>query len=71
MNPVYRLRATAQSSRMDDNDEQPKPKGRWGIVGPVVLIIVATVIAVCVVLPLGEGVRSVFQRLVDAFRHGK
>ena len=73
MIPVYPVRAAAQSSRMDEDDDlqRPKAKRRWGSAGYIVLIIIAVLIAICVVLPLGEQVRSVFQRLTDAFQQGK
>ena len=73
MIPVYRVRAAAQSSRMDEDDDlqRPKAKRRWGSMGYIILIIIAVLIAVCVVLPLGEGIRSIFQRLTDAFQQGK
>jgi hypothetical protein len=70
MIPVYRARAAAQSSRMDE-DELPKGKRRWGSSGYIALIVIAVLIAVCVVLPLGEEIRGVFQRLTDAFQAGK
>ena len=55
----------------DDDLQRPKAKRRWGSMGYIILIIIAVLIAVCVVLPLGEQVRSVFQRLTDAFQQGK
>ena len=55
----------------DDDLQRPKAKRRWGSMGYIILIIVAVLIAVCVVLPSGEGIRSIFQRLTDAFQQGK
>jgi hypothetical protein len=52
---------------MDD----PKPKRPWSPFQYIVLIVIAILIAVFVVRPIGLEITGVFQRLIDAFSTGK
>jgi hypothetical protein len=67
MFPVYPLHAAAQSSLMDD----PKPKRPWSPWQYIVLVVIAMLIAVFVVRPIGLEIAGVFQRLTDAFKKGR
>lgn len=67
MIPVYRLRGIAQPSLMDD----PTPKRPRSPVGYIVLVVIAVLIAVFVVRPIGQQITGVFQRLTNAFSNGK
>ena len=49
----------------------PKKKRPWSGFGYLVLVILAILTAWFVVLPVGQEMRGVFQRLTDAFAHGK
>jgi len=69
MIPVYLLRGVAQSRRMFEGEHQPKrPWKGWAY---LLMIVVATLVSYFLVMPMGESVRSVFQRLIDAFGAGK
>ena len=50
---------------MDDQDPW-KPKRRWGNVGYIVLIVIAILIAVCVLRPLGQSLTNPFQVITGA-----
>jgi len=67
MIPVYRLGGVAQSRRMFEG----QPKRPWSGWIYLIMIVVAGVGAYYLVLPMGEAVRSIFQRLIDAFNTGK
>ena len=67
MIPVYRLTGAAQSRVVIDR----KPKRPWKGFAYLVLVLLAILAAYFVVLPLGQEVRGVFQRLTDAFSNGK
>ncbi len=67
INPVYPLPGAAQSSRM----EEYRPKHPKSPVGYIVLVAIAVLAAVLVVRPLGAQITGVFQRLVEAFQHGR
>ena len=69
MNPVYRVPGAAQSSRVDNLDDNPKRKRPWSPWQYLVLVVVAILIAVFVVRPIGLQITSVFQTLTDAFAH--
>ena len=71
MIPVYRAHAAAQPSLVDNLDGDPKPKGPWSPWQYVVLIVIAILIAVFVVRPIGLQITGVFQRLPDAIQTGK
>ena len=53
---------------MDQKDKSKKP---WGGFGYVILVVIAILVAYFIVLPVGQEVASVFQRLTDAFKNGK
>ncbi len=48
-----------------------KLKRPWGGFGYLILVVLAVLVAWFLVLPVGRQVASVFQRLTDAFEHGK
>jgi ABC-type sugar transport system permease subunit len=52
------------------NPPEKKPSRPWGGFGYLVLIVLAILVAVYVVWPIGVEVRSVFQRLTEAFARG-
>lgn len=52
-------------------DPKDKPKKSWGGFGYLVLVIISILVAYFIVLPIGQEVASVFQRLTDAFKNGK
>ncbi len=55
-----------------DGAVQPeKPKRPWAGFGYLILLVIALLVALFLVWPLGQEVRSVFQRLTEAFRDGK
>jgi hypothetical protein len=68
MIPVYRVRGPAQSSRMDDEPNRKRPWSPWQY---IVLIVIAILLAVFVIRPIGLQIAGVFQRLTDAFQNGK
>jgi hypothetical protein len=51
-------------------DDRKTPR-RWGSMTYIVLIVLAILIAVFVVRPIGLEITGVFQRLTDAFSTGK
>ena len=57
------MRAIAQSPRMD---EDPKFKRRWGSTGYIVLIVIAVLLAVFILRPLGQGLTNPFQAITTA-----
>jgi hypothetical protein len=63
MFPVYPLRGIEQSPLMDDD---PKSKRRWGSTGYIVLIVIAVLIAVCILRPLGQSLTNPFQAIGSA-----
>ena len=67
MFPVYRVPGVAQPSRMDE----PKRKRPWSPWQYLTLIVIAIVMGVFVIRPVGLEIAGVFQRLTDAFQHGK
>jgi ABC-type Fe3+ transport system permease subunit len=71
MIPVYRVRAAAQSSRMIDPNDSPRRKRPWSPWQYLTLIVIAILIAVFVVRPVGMQITSVFQTLTDAFANQK
>jgi hypothetical protein len=71
INPVYRAPGVAQSSRVDNFEDNPRRKRPWSPWQYLVLAVVAILIAVFVVRPIGLQIVGVFQRLTDAFQNGK
>jgi hypothetical protein len=71
MIPVYPARAEAQPWLMDEFDDQPQRKRPWSPWQYVILAVVAILIAVFVLRPVGLEITSVFQRLTDAFKNGR
>jgi hypothetical protein len=65
---VYRLRGVAQSCRMFEGQQPKRPWGGWIY---LIMIVVATVGAYYMIIPMGEAVQSVFQRVADAFTNGR
>jgi hypothetical protein len=56
---------------MDDSENEPsrkRPRSPWQY---IVLIVIAILIAVFVIRPIGLQITGVFQRLTDAFQTGK
>jgi len=51
--------------------EEKKPHRPWKGFQYLVLVVIAVLVAVFVIWPIGNEVRSVFQRLTDAFANGK
>jgi hypothetical protein len=51
-----------------DLPPEKKPKGPWSGFGTVVVIVIAVLVAYFIVLPIGQQVASVFQRLTTAFQ---
>ena len=47
-------------------DEDPKSKRRWGSTGYIVLIVLAILIAVFIIRPLGQGLVNPFQSITSA-----
>ncbi len=56
---------------MDEFDDQPQRKRPWSPWQYVILAVVAILIAVFVLRPVGLEITSVFQRLTDAFKNGR
>jgi hypothetical protein len=56
---------------MDDLEDDPTPKSPWSPWQYIVLVVIAILIAVFVVRPIGLEIPGVFQRLTDAFKYGK
>lgn len=48
-----------------------KPKRPWGGFGYVLLVTIAILVAYFIILPVGQEIASVFQRLTSAFQTGK
>lgn len=51
--------------------QKDKPKRPWSGFGYVILVTLAILVAYFIVLPVGQEVASVFQRLTTAFQTGK
>jgi hypothetical protein len=49
----------------------PTPKRPRSPVGYIVLVVIAVLIAVFVIRPIGQQIAGVFQSLTDAFQNGK
>lgn len=49
----------------------PTPRRPRSPLGYIMLIVIAVLIAVFVVRPMGQEITGVFQRLTDAFKNGK
>jgi hypothetical protein len=49
----------------------PTPRRPRSPVGYIILIVIAVMVAVFVIRPIGQQITGVFQRLTDAFRTGK
>jgi len=47
-------------------DEDPKFKRRWGSTGYIVLIVIAVLLAVFILRPLGQGLTNPFQAITTA-----
>jgi hypothetical protein len=58
-----------QPSRMDDPEDEPKPKRPWSPWQYVALIVLAMLFAALVLRPIAVQITSVFQTLTDAFAH--
>jgi len=50
---------------------EDKPKHPWSPWQYIVLVVIAMLIAVFVVRPIGLEIAGVFQRLTDAFQKGR
>lgn len=53
---------------MDDMPLDPKDKKPWSGFGFLIIVVLAVLVAYFIVLPVGQEVRSVFQKLTTAFR---
>ncbi len=62
------MRGAAQPSRMDDEPKRKRPWSPWQY---LTLIVIAILLVVFVVRPIGQQVTGVFQRLTDALKNGK
>jgi len=49
-------------------DSEDKPKRPWSGFGYLILVVIAILVALFLVRPLGLEVRSIFQTLNDAFQ---
>jgi len=47
---------------------EPKNKRPWGGFGYLIIVVLAILVAYFVILPIGQEVRGVFQKLTDAFQ---
>jgi len=54
---------------MVDPNDYPRRKGPWRLWQYLTLIVIAILIAVFVIRPVGLRITSVFQTLTDAFAH--
>jgi hypothetical protein len=68
--PVYRVAAIAQPWLMNQFDDEPKRKRPWNPWQYIILAVIAILIAVFMLRPIGVEITSVFQRLTDAFNFG-
>jgi len=51
--------------------ENEKLKRPWGGFGYLILIVLAVLVAWFLIMPVGQEVAWVFQRLTDVFKNGK
>jgi len=52
-------------------DDEPRGKSPWKPWQYIVLVVIAILVAVFVVRPIGVQIMGVFQRLTDAFQYGR